>query len=158
MTVHIMKGDLLKSDCTVIAHQCNCFATMGAGIAKQIKSKYPEAYEADKYSFGAPEYRLGRYSVVAYENPPLVIFNLYGQYHYGRDKQYTDYGALRSALSYMFEMLSVNQHTVFSHFPIKIGMPRFIGAGLAGGDSTIIYNMIKEVSDKYELDVYLYEL
>ena len=48
-----LKGNLLNSfekDFNVILHGCNCFSTMGAGIAKQIAEKYPEAYRADKSS------------------------------------------------------------------------------------------------------------
>ena len=29
------------------AHSCNCRMIMGVGIAKQIKNRYPEAYQAD---------------------------------------------------------------------------------------------------------------
>ena len=39
--MEIIKGDLLKSDVPAIIHQCNCFHTMGGGIAVQIASKYP---------------------------------------------------------------------------------------------------------------------
>ena len=46
-----IKGDLIKLALTgnfeVIAHGCNCMCTMGAGIAKTIKSEFPEAYQAD---------------------------------------------------------------------------------------------------------------
>lgn len=47
----IMHGDLIKlaltGDFDVIVHGCNCFNTMGAGIAKTIKQTFPEAYQAD---------------------------------------------------------------------------------------------------------------
>ena len=46
-----IKGDLIKlaliGNFEVIAHGCNCMCTMGAGIAKTIKSEFPEAYQAD---------------------------------------------------------------------------------------------------------------
>ena len=32
----------------VIIQGCNCFHTMGAGIAKYIKQDFPEAFAADK--------------------------------------------------------------------------------------------------------------
>lgn len=35
--VHEVHGDLLTSDCDLVIHCCNCFHTMGAGIAKSIK-------------------------------------------------------------------------------------------------------------------------
>ena len=41
-------GDLLKSGCDVIAHQVNEYGVMGAGIAKQIRDKFPEVYESYK--------------------------------------------------------------------------------------------------------------
>jgi O-acetyl-ADP-ribose deacetylase (regulator of RNase III) len=58
--VQITKGNLLDfpTHClsfasneyigiNAIAHSCNCQNVMGAGIAKQIKDRYPQAYEAD---------------------------------------------------------------------------------------------------------------
>ena len=43
MTIEFISGDLLnpiKED--AIAHGCNCLGTMGAGIAKEIKNRWPE--------------------------------------------------------------------------------------------------------------------
>jgi len=34
-------GDVLKAETKVIAHQVNCKGVMGAGLAKQVKSKFP---------------------------------------------------------------------------------------------------------------------
>ena len=45
--IHI-KGDLIKlaqaGEFDVIVQGCNCFNTMGSGLAKQIKAEIPEAY------------------------------------------------------------------------------------------------------------------
>lgn len=45
-------GDLLEAarneEVHVIAHCCNCFVTMGSGIAPQIKKAYPYAFAADQ--------------------------------------------------------------------------------------------------------------
>jgi O-acetyl-ADP-ribose deacetylase (regulator of RNase III) len=152
--IHIIQGDLLKSDCTVIAHQCNCFSTMGAGIAKQIKNMYPQAYEADKSFPYSPEVRLGKLSYAYIPEKPIIIFNLYGQYDYGRSGVKTNYRALYSAMDSMFYIL--DEYPV--PFPIKIGMPYGIGCGLAGGDWNIVYKMIEKLSVKYNRDVYLYKL
>ena len=47
-----IKGDLIalaiQGEFDLIIHGCNCFCTMGAGISKTIKSKFPNAYLADK--------------------------------------------------------------------------------------------------------------
>ena len=42
-------GDLLDfpQGIDIIAHSCNCRNTMSAGIAKQIKDRYPLSYDAD---------------------------------------------------------------------------------------------------------------
>lgn len=48
----ILTGDLIalgKGDTfDVIVHGCNCFCVMGAGLAKAIRSEFPEVYRADQ--------------------------------------------------------------------------------------------------------------
>ncbi len=147
--IHIQQGDLLQSDCTVIAHQCNCFATMGAGIAKQIKQRYPEAYEADR-NFPIPigsRKRLGHFSKARVGN--RLIYNLYGQYRYGRGK-HTELTMLEKAVRSMLEDLKEHEG--------KIGFPYRIGAGLAGGDWNEIEEMLERCSEEFERNLYLYRL
>ena len=43
-----IKGDLLSSDVKIRCHQVNCRGVMGAGLALQVKQKYPEAFEQYK--------------------------------------------------------------------------------------------------------------
>lgn len=43
----------------VIAHGCNCFCKMGAGIARGIKSAFPEAFETDKQTKKGDREKLG---------------------------------------------------------------------------------------------------
>lgn len=47
----IINGDILKdlnpNKKTIILHGCNCFCTMGAGIAKYLKVKFPQIYQED---------------------------------------------------------------------------------------------------------------
>ncbi len=130
-------GDLVKDaeQFDVIGHCCNCFCTMGSGIAPQIKAKFPEAYEADCATTKGDKGKLGTISYTETTNP--IVVNLYGQYDYtGRrqNKMDLDYDALKSALILMKEKFSGK----------KIGLPR-LGAGLAGGDWTIIEGILKEV-------------
>ena len=44
-----------------IAHSCNLRNMMGAGIAKQIKNRYPQAYEADTKAFDTEYDKNGQY-------------------------------------------------------------------------------------------------
>lgn len=149
--IYEVQGNLLLSDCDVIAHQCNCQGVMGSGIARQIRDMYPVAYTAFLEDKRTPEDKLGTFSL-AYNSVGNLkfIFNLYGQIYYGRDgKQYTNYKALSESIHRMLDTLDGRQ--------FKIGLPKYIGCGLAGGDWTKVYTIIKHVFDYKEMDCYLYE-
>lgn len=146
-----VKGDLLESDCDAIAHCCNCFHTMGAGIARQIKSAYPEAYWEDCKTKLGDINKLGNISYVKVNG--RYIFNLYGQYRYGRDRKHLNESALRSALIKMKQTLSIQSDIPFSRR--KIGFPK-LGCNLAGGDWNVVKRIIEEVF--YDTDVYIYSL
>jgi len=132
----IIKGDLIKlaleGKFDVIIHGCNCFCTMGAGIAKDIKSEFPEAYEADLKTEKGNKDKLGTYSNAIIERSAykIIIINAYTQYHHKGRRMKADYEAIRSVFK-----------KIKSNYPgRKIGYPK-IGAGLAGGD----WNIISEV-------------
>jgi len=134
--IKYVDGDLLKmsDDFDVIAHCCNCFCVMSAGIAPQIKAKFPEAYAVDCATKKGDLAKLGTISYTT-ETKPTVV-NLYGQYDYtGRrsGNMDLDYDALRSAIKLMKEKFSGK----------TFGLPK-IGSGLAGGDFTIIEKIIEE--------------
>ena len=42
--LNIINDDLLNSPDRIIVHGCNAQGVMGAGVAKAIRTKYPEAY------------------------------------------------------------------------------------------------------------------
>ena len=128
-TMRIVKGDLIQlalaGEFDVIVHGCNCFCAMGAGIARQIKDKFPSAYQADLETGKGDKKKLGTYSKakVQKNNERFIIINGYIQYHYSGSGVLADYSAI-DALFFQIQ----------KKFPEKkIGYPR-IGAGLAGGD------------------------
>jgi O-acetyl-ADP-ribose deacetylase (regulator of RNase III) len=134
--IKYIDGDLVKDAelFDVIAHCCNCFCTMGAGIAPQIKAKFPQAYEADCETINGDTNKLGTISYT--ENTKPIVVNLYGQFDYtGRrtGQMDLDYTALRSALREMKNQFS----------GLLFGLPK-IGAGLAGGDWDVIEAIIEE--------------
>lgn len=135
--IRYVDGDLVRDaeNYDVIIHGCNCFCTMGAGIAPQIKNKFPEAYAADCATVSGDRDKLGTITHTDTSSKPIVV-NLYSQYGYnGRTHGDVDldYDALRSGLKLVKEKFSGK----------FIGMPR-IGAGLAGGDWNIIEKIIEE--------------
>jgi O-acetyl-ADP-ribose deacetylase (regulator of RNase III) len=138
--IHYVVGDLLQGGDDIIIHGCNCFQTMGSGVAKHIRAVYPEAYDADcKYGESGDKKKLGTYSSVQtinkYTNKPLVIINAYTQYTYNVKEKPFDYDAFLRAFQLI---ISVYSHTM------SIGMPK-IGSGLAGGDWIRIERLIIDV-------------
>lgn len=145
------KGNLIeafeKGEVGVIAHQANCFNTMGAGIAKALKDAYPEVYIADCKTTKGDKKKLGGYSVASTLDG--LVFNLYGQYHYGRGELHTDYAALRESLLNMAHML---RHSGFCG---KIGIPK-LGCGLAGGQWEEVELIVEQ--SLWDFHVIVYEL
>ena len=134
----VIVGDIVKlaisGQFDVLVHGCNCFCTMGAGVASQIRKAFPSAYIADCQTASGDRKKLGSYSqtVVEYMSPyrTLTIVNAYTQYKYGTGK-HVDYEAIACVF-----------HSLAEDFRgKKIAYPR-IGAGLAGGDWNVISKII----------------
>lgn len=134
-----VEGDLLNWVETgyfdVIAHGCNCQCVMSAGIARSIKVRFPEAYQADLATQKGDGRKLGTLSVakVMTRGGPLVVVNAYTQVFYGRQSCQVSYAAVRQAFAEVKRRYSGK----------SIGYPR-IGAGLAGGDWGYIASIIDE--------------
>ncbi len=134
----IVQGDLIKlalaGEFDVIVHGCNCFCTMGAGIAKMIKQKFPAAYQADLSTAKGKKIKLGQisYATVELAASKLIVVNGYTQYNWSGRGVKADYLAIRQ----VFKAIKDN----FSG--LRIGYPA-IGAGLAGGDWSIIAEIIE---------------
>ena len=141
----VIKGDLVKQaeQFDVIVHGCNCFCTMNSGIAPQIKSKFPEAYEVDCRTTKGDRNKLGTISFT--KNTIPIVVNAYTQYRYGTYKRQVDYDALRSCMRLLKETFSGK----------KIGLPK-IGAGLAGGNWEVISKIIEEELKDEDVTVILW--
>jgi len=134
-----VKGDLVKlaisGEFDLIIHGCNCFCTMGAGIAKTIKQKFPEAYQADLKTRKGEKSKLGSISWAETEtgNGKLVVVNGYTQFNWRGSGRKADYDAIREVFKKVKKQFS----------GLRIGYPA-IGAGLAGGDWQIISEIIED--------------
>ena len=120
----------------VIVHGCNCFCTMGSGIARQIKESFPKVYLEDKKTpKGAP----GKLGMFSYANiqlasgKHLTIVNAYTQFMYGYKNQHIQYDAVQKVFALILQKFHGK----------RIGYPK-IGAGLGKGDWGIIKNIIDE--------------
>lgn len=138
--IKTLQGDLLKlakdGKFDVIAHGCNCFCAMGAGIAKAIKAIFPEAYQADCATVKGAKEKLGTCSFAALQvvgGRPCDIVNAYTQYKWKVKGVKVDYDAVRKCMSWIKQRYTGK----------RIGLPK-IGAGLAGGDWNVIQKIIEE--------------
>lgn len=133
-----IKGDLIQlareGQFDLIIHGCNCFCTMGAGIAKQIRAYFPKAWEADLATESGDRSKLGTYSKACVATPygKLYVINAYTQYHYSGNGVLVDYDAITKIFTSLKRRFSGS----------RMGYPK-IGAGLAKGD----WNIISEIID-----------
>lgn len=93
-------GNILDASENIICHQVNCKGVMGAGLAKQIRNRYPNVYKeyTDYCMVIPPQDLLGTCQLVSIDNNRYVA-NLFGQFDYGRNSCHTNYNALRKALT-----------------------------------------------------------
>ena len=131
-------GNILDVTEGIIAQQVNCQGVMGAGLAKQIREKYPHVYENYRdvctMTDGA---LLGRVSF-AQVTPSLCIASIFGQEFYGRNKNfiYTSYDALKTGL--------LKVKVAKMQLAQKVYIPHGIGCGLANGDWNVVLSIIEE--------------
>lgn len=155
MIVNTIQGNLieefLKLKYDAIVHGCNCFCTMGKGIAKTIKEIFPKAYEEDCKTIKGDKDKLGTYSSVSvFKDSPRYIINAYTQYDYKKTYDGTDINVDYEAIRKVFVLLNKN-------FAGKIiGIPK-IGAGLAGGDWEKIKEIINSSTPDVEIELVEYK-
>lgn len=157
-------GDLLalarKGQFDVIAHGCNCFCTMGAGIAPQMAKWFgcdEYALEASNHkgninklgqiSYGSFYTKNGRVRAYAANKTNRaweedgwkknIAINCYTQYGFGKNhSDGSEYPLNYNALALVLQKIN---HTFRGQ---HIGLPQ-IGCGLAGGDWEVVREMIK---------------
>jgi O-acetyl-ADP-ribose deacetylase (regulator of RNase III) len=135
-----------------IIQSCNCFHVQGAGLAKQISTKYPEALIADKGTGKGDMTKMGKFSIAkTQESPVKYVFNLYGQYNYGRDKRYTSYDAVVDGL----ERIKIKAKELGLK---KLGLPCGMGCRLGGANWEIVKVIIMEIfpiNDNSGIDLHI---
>lgn len=133
-----------STESTLLIHQCNCFTTMGSGIAREIREKYPEAYQVDQKTIKGDRNKLGTCSFAKVIVAPVDkwVGNLYGQYNYGKDSRKTNYEAVYSGL------LTAKNFCLSSAIH-RILIPYKMSSNLAGGDFRIIRSMIDVVFESF---------
>ena len=128
---------------------------MGAGVAKEIRTRFPEVYEKDSELHHTGYNILGSCHCVKLKDPAASIkyvANLYGQRDIGAGSRQLDYEAFYCALY----KLRVWMHS--DGFYTSLAMPYKIGCGLAGGSWDIVEPIIREVFNQTDITINLYKL
>lgn len=126
-------------DFDVIVHGCNCFNTMGGGIAREIRERYPDASRVDSQTIRGDYNKLGTFTKVdiAQQGRVFTIVNAYTQYKMSNGEDVFEYTAFQLIL----------EKLAYLYGGRRIGLP-YIGMGLAGGDRDLILAMIEGFADR----------
>lgn len=164
MEIREVYGDLLDTECDVIAHQVNCMGVMGSGVAKAIKEKYPEVFSEYKNAVTILENNLLGGCLVIKCNNGKYVANLAAQYFYKNcckaeemlkvsafnqpdfdrfnenitPTRFTNYEALCRALELL--KLSMIRNNLSS-----VAFPKYMGAARGGGDWDVVKSIITSV-------------
>ena len=153
-----IKGDITAIEKGVIIHQVNCQNTIGSGLARAIYEKWPVVKEKyhefcrlrPKLSSGLDDLALlGEIQEISVQyDPQITVINVFGQLNYGGGAKtgvrYTDYGALKTALHEIRSRIILgNYDDNESNRVLPFYIPKFLGAGLGGGDYKIIHRLIE---------------
>lgn len=134
----VVTGNLLNETKGILVHGVNCKGRMGAGIALEIRKRYPHVYRSyvvlgDKLRW-RDKFLLGEVDFVPITDE-LVIANAFIQDEYGLPgTRYASYDAIDLCFS------KINRYAIERNLPVKY--PK-IGAGLAGGCWDIISAIIQ---------------
>lgn len=150
MAIQYYKQDLTSilanKEFQVFAHGCNCFCTMGAGIARTVKELYPSVYEADKHTEKGNPAKLGTICPVLIDENKYII-NAYTQFKFWSKLPDVDYKAIKHCFIQIRDFMQEFGFT-------ELTIPK-IGAGLAGGDWNTIEARIKAVfPDNFSIKIF----
>lgn len=144
MKIEYRLGNLFEDPSVrFLAHCCNAQRVQRSGFAKELRERYPGAYQA---YYDEPSLDMGK--IIPYEAPDSrVIFHLIGQKFYGRDgARYVSYDAIAEGI----ETLDTIAPSLGMD---SLAMP-LIGAGLAGGSWAVLSRIIEEYSTNFRPVVY----
>lgn len=143
--LNVIEGNLidlaLKGEFDVIVHGCNCFSTMGAGIALGMAKTFGcdnFLYEQDIYTGD-----INKLGIIDYQKlNKFFVVNAYTQFQPGKN---LDYAALRLCLK------KIN----FLFTGLRVGLPQ-IGCGIAGGKWNKVFRIIKQELKNCNVTIVIY--
>lgn len=132
-------GDIRTAKSGFIIQGCNAMNSHGSGLAKSISEKWPQVKQKYHEFYDRKGYlNLGEFDVIPVEDRVSVV-NLISQDNYGYDGSlYVSYAAIEVGLENIIKYIERESLEKTIHLPK-------IGCGLAGGDWTVVENIIRKV-------------
>jgi O-acetyl-ADP-ribose deacetylase (regulator of RNase III) len=150
MPIQFVSGDLFvnRHKAQALAHGCNCQGSMGAGIARNFKDRYPEMFQEYRRRCKATprQFNLGDAWLWKADDQPSV-FNLGTQEGYWHAR--ASYEAIETALSAMRKQADEEKITA-------IAIPR-IGVGYGGLSWKKVRAIVEKVFADWSGTLYVYE-
>lgn len=162
MNITFVDGDLTEieslpmyneSRISIVGQAVNCRGKQGAGLAKQMKAKYPIQFmEYEELCNSEPrstQYKLLGHAQITQINSKRFIFNAFTQIDYGRQGLFTVYGGVNKAfrnLKFEIELIQQNFHGLDQNNEslIDVYLPFEMCCGLAGGEWSKVLPIIED--------------
>lgn len=139
-----------STDLNIIVHGCNAQGKMGSGFAKELRARYPDAYQVYHDTYKSTGLKLGS-TVYHMVDDNLLIANAITQQYYGYDgEKYVSYDAIDTVFKDMNEFIAQTGRKTHLHFPQ-------IGAALGGGYWDAIAEIIKHRITNATKNLYILE-
>jgi O-acetyl-ADP-ribose deacetylase (regulator of RNase III) len=129
----------------MVVHGCNAQGVMGAGFAKQIKQRFPAAFQAYRRAYGAGLGTITLSRSALGESDEPIICNMITQQNIAQpwsEGPLVSYDAIYNGFDKVFRY--AKKHNLTVNFPL-------IGAGLGGGQWQIISAIIEFSENKFDV-------
>ncbi len=150
MPIQFVSGDIFVNTyaAQAFAHGCNCQGSMGAGIAKEFKARYPAMFEAYRQRCKAAprQFNLGDVFLWKEEGKPWV-FNLGTQEAYWHAR--ASYEAIEEALKTMKDSADAENIQ-------RIAIPQ-IGTGYGGLSWKKVRAIVENIYSEWDGTLIVYE-
>lgn len=143
------QGNLLDCPALIIGHIANAQCVFGCGVAKEIRLKYPRAYQSDISTGKDNVKKLADFSLaLRNEDQRQTVCNIYAMRYWGRERRQLNYEYLYLGLSKVRDwIIKMNIQDE------KLGLPYKLGCNNAGGDFRIVRPMIDVIFENSGIDV-----
>lgn len=145
--VKIKIGNILDSTEEILVHQVNTWGVMGGGVAKQLAKVYPnlEKEYAQYCKSYDNNFNQLKGKICAIDVNDKIIANMFSE----EGNFNTDYDAIKEGL---YEVKDAAKQ-----FGLNVCMPFKIGCGSANGNWDVVYKIIEDVFEDYQVTLYKLE-